>query len=76
MTLIDKIHNDKIIEDDKGKKTIVLPNGKEVIDSRNFAFDRDPLVVRRAIMLTLQYKFLEDILRVNEKREKVNIKCL
>lgn len=61
MTFIDPIQRDKVVEDENGKKTILLPNGDVKIDSTRFAWDRDSAVVHPALKLTIQYKMLEDI---------------
>ena len=59
--LIDPIQRDKVVEDENGKKTILLPNGDVKIDSTRFAWDRDSAVVHPTLKLTIQYKMLEDI---------------
>lgn len=61
MTYIDPLHSDKVNISNIGKKTIILPNGKEIIDSTRFAWDRDSAVVHPALKLLFQYKMLEDI---------------
>ncbi len=71
MTFIDPAQRDKVVEDENGKKTIVLPNGDVKIDATRFAWDRDEVVVHPALKLSIQYKMLEDIYTLmNEKVEK------
>jgi len=67
LTIIDPSHKDKIKTDELGRKSIILPNGKEVIDASRFAFDRDEKIVHPALDLALQYKILEDIIGNNDK---------
>lgn len=78
MTYIDPIQRDKVMVDSNGKKTIVLPNGMEMIDSTRFAWDRDSAVVHPVLKLAIQYKMLEDICEMyNEKiEEKESVKYL
>lgn len=75
MTFIDPIHKDKIKIDEFGKKTIMLPNGKNLIDATRFAWDRDYLIIHPTLKLSIQYKMLEDIFTfMNEKikpKEKI-----
>lgn len=61
MTFIHGSQNSKIMEDEKGKKTITLPDGSIKIDATRFAWDRDGVVVHPALKLALQYKMLEDL---------------
>ena len=71
MTFIDSIQKDKVVIDDKGKKTILLPNGKTMIDATRFAWDRDSIIVHPSLKLAIQYKMLEDIyMLMNEKIEE------
>lgn len=60
MTLIEDEQVSKIKIDKLGKKTIKLPNGQTMIDSRRFAWERGLPIVQPAISLVLQYKFLEE----------------
>lgn len=70
MTFIDPAQRDKVVMDENGKKTIVLPNGEVKIDATRFAWDRDEVVVHPALKLSIQYKMLEDIYKLmNEKIE-------
>ena len=59
MTFIDQAQKDKVVTDEYGKKTIILPNGQEMIDATRFAWDRDKLI-HQALRLAIQYKMLED----------------
>lgn len=82
MTILDPIHRDKIQIDEFGKRTIILPDGKEIIDASSFAIDRpnspgrDGTIVHPCIELALQYKILEDIIGKKEEKyliERTNI---
>ena len=66
MTIIDPIHQEKIKTDEKGKRTIILPDGRELIDASKFAMTRDDAIVHPCIELALQYKILEDIIGKKE----------
>lgn len=71
MTFIGSEHKGEIMEDNFGKKTILLPNGETKIDATRFAWDRDTEIVHPALRLTIQYKMLEDIFKLtNEKIEQ------
>ena len=70
MTFIDPVYRDKIEINEKGKKTILLPDGSRKIDASQFAFERDEVIVHPALKLAIQYKILEDICPC-EKREKI-----
>ena len=61
MTFIDKDKKDLVKIDDKGKKTIILPNGEEKIDASRYAWDRDEALVHPVIKLSIWYKLLEKI---------------
>lgn len=70
LTFIDPAQRDKIKTDENGKKTILLPNGKTMIDATRFAWERDSVVVHPTLKLSIQYKMLEDIFKLrNEKIE-------
>ena len=71
MTYIDAAHKDKVKVDENGKKTIILPNGQEMIDATRFAWDRDSVIVHPSLRLAIQYKMLEDFYELsNEKIEE------
>ena len=61
MTFIDPVQREKVMTDENGKKTIVLPNGNIKVDATRFAWERDTEVVHPSIKLAIQYKMLEDI---------------
>lgn len=63
MTFIDADKKDLVKTDDFGKKSIILPNGKEMIDATRYAWDRDAALVHPAIKLAIQYRFLEEIVK-------------
>lgn len=70
MTFIDSTQKEKVIIDEKGKKTIVLPDGSVKIDATRFAWDRDEVAVHPALKLAIQYKMVEDwYILMNEKIE-------
>ena len=70
MTYIDPQQRDKI-QEENGKKTIVLPNGKTMVDATRYAWDRCYDIIFPALELTIQYKMLEDLYELmNEKIEK------
>lgn len=61
MTFIDPSQRWRTIQNDVlGYKSIILPNGYEMMDASRYAFERDE-VIRCCIELILQYKMLEDI---------------
>lgn len=85
LTIIDPIHRDKVQTDKLGRKTIILPNGQEVIDASSYAIDRpdspgrDGAIIHPCLELALQYKILEDIIGKKEDislidRQSINIK--
>ncbi len=61
MTFIDADKKSLIKTHEDGKKTIILPNGVEKIDSSRYAWDRDSALVHPVIRLAIQYRFLEEI---------------
>lgn len=58
--------------DEKGKGTIILPNGQEKIVSYSFAYDRDSAVIHPALKLSIQYKMLEDIYALYNNKVEEN----
>ena len=68
MTFIDSNQKEKIITNGK-QKTIILPNGKEMIDSTRYAWDRDE-IIHKCIDLAFQYKMLEDITGYEKENTK------
>lgn len=82
ITILDPIHKDKVKTDEQGKRTIILPNGKEIIDASSFAIDkqdslgRDSAIVHPCIELALQYKILEDIIGKSEEKNLNGIKTI
>ena len=78
MTFIDPAQREKVLLDEKGKKTIVLPDGSVKIDATRFAWDRDEIVVHPALKLAIQYKMVEDLYAMmNEKVETdEKIRCI
>ncbi len=71
MTFIDASKKELVKTDDSGRKSIILPNGQEMIDATRYAWDRDATLVHPAIELSMQYKFLE---KIYEDEEKENSK--
>lgn len=60
--------NDKFITNEFGKKSIILQDGTEKVDSRRFAWDRDALI-HSGLKLSIQYKMLEDIYSITKSTE-------
>ena len=71
MTFIDASKKELVKTDDSGRKSIILPNGQEMIDATRYAWDRDAALVHPAIELAIQYKFLEKIYE-DEEKELIN----
>lgn len=69
MTFIDDTKRDLIKEDEMGKKTILLPNGVNMIDASKYAWDRDAVLVHPVIKLAMQYRFLEEIYNEEVKKK-------
>ncbi len=61
MTFIDQDKRNLVKTSSNGKKTIVLPDGKEMIDASRYAWDRDEALVHPVIKLSIWYRFLEEI---------------
>ena len=68
-------HPEKTFTNANGERKILLPDGREVIDSSHFAYDRDEAIIHPALILALKLKILEDIVGINDL-EKVNKKTL
>lgn len=67
LTYLDKEKQEEINGCLNGRKFINI-GGQEIIDSRNFAYMRDPYIVRIVLSLALKYKMLEDFYKLtNEK---------
>lgn len=69
MTYIDDSKKDLVMTNEKGMKSITLPNGKTMVDATRYAWDRDRALVHPVIKLAIQYGFLDEIY----EREKENI---
>lgn len=61
-------HPEKTIIGENKRKVVILPNGREIIDSSLFAYDRD-LIIHKGIILALQLKMLEDIVGIEDEKE-------
>lgn len=72
MTFIDKEKQDLVQTYDNGMKTIILPNGKEMVDSSRYAWDRDEALVHPVIKLSIWYSLLEEIYK-DELSSKDNL---
>lgn len=73
VTSVDDSQEDKVIKID-GQKGIIMPDGSFKIDARDFAYKRDEVIVHPTMKLMLQYKMLEDMLKltkVNDKQDEV-----
>ncbi len=68
ITVFDKQYKKLIIEDKAIKQKYVIIQGKKIIISQSFVFEKDPLIVRPSIRLSLQYKFLEYIYNIDNKK--------
>ncbi len=64
-------HPEKTFTTPTGEKRIILPDGREVIDSSHYAYDRDDTIIRPALDLAFKLKILEDIVGV-KNLEKEN----
>lgn len=71
LTYVDESRKKEIITNNNGKKYIILPDGKELIDSTDYVWERDDYITNKALMLALQYKMLEDIYSYSESEEEV-----
>ena len=67
---------DFVVEDSITKiKTVPTQDGK-IIDATRFAWDRDTEIVHPIIILTLQYKLLEDIFNYSKDKEDIKTRSL
>ena len=71
MTFIDKTKKDQVVTHDNGIKTIVLPNGYEMIDATRYAWERDD-IIRKCIELAFEYKMLEDITGYSKNNDRID----
>lgn len=60
ITRIDESKRNQVITHDDGRKTIILPNGYEMIDATRYAWERDDIITK-CMELAFEYKMLEDI---------------
>lgn len=70
-SFIDKAWQDKVITEPSGRRFINF-NGKEIVDSTKFAWDRNDYVLYPTLKLALQYKMLEDIMNYHKTEEIKN----
>ena len=75
MTFIDGTKKDKVQIHESGLKTIILPDGREMIDATRYAWDRDD-ILHKCIELAFQYKMLEDITGYEKSTSKETDKTL
>lgn len=67
---------EKILKGDNGEKYIILPDGRKIIDSSGYVYERD-YVVKPAIELALKLKILEDIIGARDlQKEEVHTRVL
>lgn len=59
-TFIDPSKREFVTENEYGKKTLVLPDGSEIVDATRFAWDKGQ-IINPATELVLAYKILEDV---------------
>ncbi len=78
LVYVDPSQKDKLITDENGKRGIILDTGEEIVDASTFAWDRDVAVVHPALKLTIQYKMLEDIIKMTNERldEEENVRSI
>ena len=74
ITYVDSSQSEKIKLQENGTQTVTLSNIGEKIVSSRFAWDRDEEVIHPALKLTLQYKMLEDIYRLQNETIKKEVK--
>ena len=71
MTYIDPSQRWRIIQNDVlGYRSIILPNGYEMMDATRYAFDRDE-VINHCIELALEYKMLEEITEYSKNNDDI-----
>lgn len=68
LVYVDPSQKDQLFTDENGKKGIILPTGEVIVDATSFAWDRDVAVVQPALKLSIQYKMLEDIIKLTNER--------
>ena len=66
---IHQSQRDLVIEDSITKRKTVPTSDGDIVDATRFAWDRDAKIVHPIIILTLQYKLLEDIFNYNKDIE-------
>lgn len=66
---IHQSQRDLVVEDSITKRKIVPTSDGDIVDATRFAWDRDAKIVHPIIILTLQYKLLEDIFNYNKDIE-------
>lgn len=69
ISIVHPSRRNEIKTDEFGRKTILLPNGEEKIDTSRFAQERDSAIIHPMIKLLLQYKMLEDFLEIKEDKK-------
>ena len=71
MTFIDITKKNRVITNDNiGFKSIILPNGYEMIDATRYAWDRDD-IIRKCLELAMQYKMLEEVTNYSKNNDKI-----
>lgn len=68
LTFVDKEQESKLITIDS-QKGIIMPDGSFKIDARDFAYKRDEVIVHPTMKLLLQYKMLEDMLKLTKENK-------
>ena len=74
LSFIDSEYQDKVVVNNDGTKSLILPNGIEMIDSTRFSFDRNTRVVNPVMELLMQYKMAEDIYKLYDKEIEKKVK--
>lgn len=76
ITYIDETRKNDIITNELGRKSMILPDSSEKIDTTRYSWERGSLIVKPAIRLLLQYKMLEDIFNIEKEKEtEIDVKC-
>lgn len=69
LIFLNKDLNDRKFHDENGTEYVLLPDGRAIINSQNWAYTID-YITNILTFLTMQYKFLEDYYKLEETEEK------
>ena len=72
MVYVDSAQSQNVETLDSGLQIVHLPNGEDRVNSSRFAWEKDEGIIRPALALALQYRFLEHVyeLELSKKTEK------